>query len=87
MGRVRGEREAIASSTNSWGIGLRRFAENGETAGGSTGELLRGLGIQCAGVRTGGHTNDEARAAHSCFQQLRYISRLSCGEWPVVSSI
>jgi len=46
MGRVRGDREAIASSTNSCGTGLRGLTEKGEASSGRTGELRRGFAMQ-----------------------------------------
>jgi hypothetical protein len=46
MGRVRGDREASASSTNSCGTGLRRLTRKGEASDGTRGELRRGFGMR-----------------------------------------
>lgn len=70
MGRVRGDREASASRTNSCGMAFRRLAEKGDESGGRMGELRRDCDMRRAAIEPG-----DCR-----FQQLRYISGVSRGE-------
>src|SRR5215471_7885116 len=65
MGRVYGDNEAIASSTNAFGTGLRRLGRKLSSSGGSA-VWRPGFDIDCSGPRPG--------ASHRC----PFHSRLSC---------